>query len=131
MGIIRNTINRLREDVQRLNEIKDELSSYLPSGKRDALLKRKVMLERAIQQRVHSLKNIVNLNQRPIEVVILVNLDNTKPKYYRKIFYGLTPEEVKELIDLEMMYVRGEYYTLVKLEPINTSLEWEELLENK
>lgn len=128
MGITRNTINRLHEDIQRLSEIKNELASYVPRGKRDALLKRKVMLENAIRQRVHNLKSIIN--KKPIEAVILVNLDSTKPKYYRRVFHGLTPEEVKELIDLEM-YSRGEYYTLVKLEPINTSLEWEELLENK
>lgn len=128
MGITRNTINRLHEDIQRLNEIKDELSSYIPRGKRDALLKRKVMLENAIQQRVHNLKSIIN--KKPIEAVILVNLDNTEPKYYRRVFYGLTIEEVHELIDIEM-YTRGEYYTLAKLEPINTSSEWEELLENK
>lgn len=128
MGITRNTINRLHENIQRLNEIKSELASYVPRGKRDALLKRKVMLENAIQQRVHNLKSIIN--KKPIEAIILVNLDNTEPKYYRRVFYGLTPEEVKELIDLEM-YSRGEYYSLVKLEPINTSSEWEELLENK
>lgn len=128
MGITRNTINRLHEDIQRLNEIKNELASYVPRGKRDALLKRKVMLENAIQQRVHNLKSIIN--KKPVEAVILVNLDNTEPKYYRRLFHGLTPEEVKELIDLEM-YSRGEYYSLVKLEPINTSSEWEELLENK
>lgn len=128
MGITRNTINRLHENIQRLNEIKSELASYVPRGKRDALLKRKVMLENAIQQRVHNLKSIIN--KKPIEAIILVNLDNTEPKYYRRVFYGLTPEEVKELIDLEM-YSRGEYYSLVKLESINTSSEWEELLENK
>lgn len=127
MGLSRNTINRLQEDLIRLEEIKEELSSYVPPGKRDALLRRKVMLESAIRQRTNHLKSLIN--KKPVEAIILADL-NGGVKKYRRVFYGLTIEEAKELIDIEMHY-KKIFYTLVKLEHIDTSSKWEELLESK
>lgn len=127
MGLSRNTINRLQEDLIRLDEIKEALSSYVPPGKRDALLRRKVMLESAIRQRINHLKFLIN--KKPVEAIILANLDEGV-KRYRRVFYGLTLEEAKELIHVEMHY-KKIFYTLVKLEYIDTSSEWEELLESK
>lgn len=127
MGLSRNTINRLQEDLIRLEEIKEALSSYVPPGKRDALLRRKVMLESAIRQRTNHLKSLIN--KKPVEAIILADLDEGVKKY-RRVFYGLTLEEAKELIDIEMHY-KKIFYTLVKLEHIDTSSKWEELLESK
>ena len=127
MGLSRNTINRLQEDLIRLEEIKEALSSYVPPGKRDALLRRKVMLESAITQRTTHLKSLIN--KKPVEAIIIANLTEGVKKY-RRVFYGLTLEEARELIDIEMHH-KKILYTLVKLEYIDTSSEWEELLESK
>ena len=85
------------------------------------------MLESAIRQRTNHLKSLIN--KKPVEVIILADL-NEGVKRYRRVFYGLTIEEAKELIDIEMHY-KKIFYTLVKLEYIDTSSEWEELLESK
>ena len=128
MGLSKNTINRLQEDLIRLEEIKEALSSYVPPGKRDALLRRKVMLESAIKQRTTHLKSLIN--KKPVEAIILTDDIKGDVKKYRRVFYGLTLEEARELINIEMHY-KKVFYTLVKLEHINTSSEWEELLESK
>lgn len=127
MGLIRNTLTRIQDDLITLERIRNELPRS-NSGKHRSLLQQKVMIEQRVQYRIKSLKESIN---RPLlKATIIVALDEGPAKRYSKTFHGLTPQEVRDLISIEL-YSKGVYYTLESLEEINTNSEWEELLEDK
>lgn len=127
MGLIRNTLTRIQDDLITLERIHNELPRS-SSGKHRSLLQQKVMIEQRVQSRIKSLKESIN---RPLlKATIIVAFDEGPTKRYSKTFYGLTPQEVRDLINIEL-YSKGVYYTLESLEEINTNSEWEELLEDK
>lgn len=127
MGLIRNTLTRIQDDLITLERIRNELPRS-NSGKHRSLLQQKVMIEQRVQSRIKSLKESIN---RPLlKATIIVAFDEGPAKRYSKTFYGLTPQEVRDLISIEL-YSKGVYYTLESLEEINTNSEWEELLEDK
>lgn len=122
---IRTTINRLRDDYETFNRISREISR-VNLGKRRALLQQKVMIEQRIKHRTQWLKEKVSMNS--IRATILVYREEGVKKYCRD-FYGLTPQEVKDLLEIEFFY-QGIYFTLVSLEEITIKTEWREVLEN-
>lgn len=124
MGLIRNTIRRLQDDLYTLERIKNELPRSNP-GKHRSLLQQKVMIEQRLQSRIQSLKESIN---RPILKATIIIDFGEGPKRYSKNFYGLTPQEVRDLLDVEFFLVG---YTLVSLEEIKPNSNWEELLEDK
>lgn len=122
MGLIKNTLDRIKEDLDRLEVINLEISRS-STGKRRALLKNRVMIEQRVRARSQSLKE--KINSPGIEAVIIADL-GSGPKQYHRTFYGLNHGEVKELLEI-MFSVKQMPYTLVKLQEVNTASTWEEL----
>lgn len=125
MGLIRNTIERIQIDLYNLNRIKQELPRSNP-GKHRSLLQQKVMIERRVRSRVQCLKE--SITKPVIKVVVIVDLGKGPQKYFKN-FYGLTPQEVRDLLDVEFYLNESIGYTLVSLEEINTNSEWTPLID--
>ena len=127
MGLIRNTLTRIQDDLATLERIRNELPRS-NSGKHRSLLQQKVMIERRVQSRIQSLKESIN---RPIlRAIVIVDLGDGV-KRYSKNFYGLTPQEVRDLLDVEFIVNKSIGYTLESLEELKPNCNWEELLEDK
>ena len=127
MGLIRNTINRIQDDLATLDRIKNELPRSNP-GKHRALLQQKVLVEQRVKSRIQNLKETIH---KPILKATIIVDFGEGPKTYFKLFYGLTPQEVRDLLDLEFFVGEAIGFTLVNLEEIKTESKWEELLEDK
>lgn len=126
MGLIRNTVERIQSDLYTLERIKQELPRS-NSGKHRALLQQKVMVEQRVKSRIQTLKESIT---KPIlRAIIIADLGDGPQRYYKN-FYGLTPQEVRDLLDIEFYYLNDAIgYTLVSLEEVNTNSEWTKLMD--
>lgn len=84
------------------------------------------MIEQRVKTRVKNLKE--SLNKPIIKATVIVDLGEG-PSRYSKEFYGLTPQEVKDLLDIEFHLGKSTGYTLVNLEELTTNTEWIKLVE--
>lgn len=126
MGLIRNTVERIQSDLYTLERIKQELPRSNP-GKHRALLHQKVMVEQRVKSRIQTLKE--SITKPIIRAIIIVDLGDGPQRYYKN-FYGLTPQEVRDLLDIEFYYLNDAIgYTLVSLEEVNTNSEWTKLMD--